>query len=246
MSPEAVRRQDRRSGALLVSFVALQIVYLVIDIGVVAPPSPDAPTADLRAMLIDHGNVLRWHALLALASFFGLFLPGVAGLRRRLARDAERAPLGADLVAVGAVAVTVSVSLTLLTVGVLGLIPQPELSDSVLRTLAVANEWSAFALGGAVTALFVAAASLALLHTDMPPQWLARFGLATAGLSAAGTLWLTTGDFHGPLYGIEVLSRAIWLLWMAAASLWLIRAPAPTTTATGSPLSNTAAAATPT
>lgn len=187
-----------------------------------SPPAPDAPIGEFRELVRDHGDIVRWHGLLAFASFFGLFLPGVIGLRHRLGRAQQgQANPHIHLMMLGAITVTMSVTLTLLTTGVLGLAPEPELSDSVLRMLVMTNTWAWLTFGSVATALFLVGASLAMRDVDPTPIWLVRFGLTAGVLSGIGMLWMITGDVDGPLTGLVMITRAMFLIWTAATGLWL-------------------------
>ena len=114
-----------------------------------------------------------------------------------------------------------------MSVAVLGLVPATELSDSVLRTLVMINTYSVWVVGNFAGALFLTAASIAMLQSERPPRWLARWGLVAAGLALIGALWLINGDFEGPLFGVSILSRAMMLVWIVAAGLWLRRSAIP-------------------
>jgi hypothetical protein len=214
----AASQLERWSGALLLAFVALQLVYLVIDIAVVSPPSPDAPVGELRTMVVQHADPLRWHTLLALTSFTWLFLPGAIGLRRRL-----RGSGGGELISTGALLIMVTVMTTVLADGLLGLVPVADLSDSMLHMLAMTNVFSALLMGNFATALFAAGVSAAMLDAGEAPRWLAWSGFAVAGLGLIGALWLVGGDVGGTLFGVATLSRALWLAWIVAVGVWLHR-----------------------
>jgi len=217
-----LQTNDRRSGILLVAFVALQIVYLTVNVGVIAPPAPDAPIEELRTTVVDHADTIRWHTLLALASFFCLFLPGIVGLRERLPHHPSR-----DILGVSVVLILASVVLMVTSLGVLGLVPPQDLSDSLLRGIFMFDAYSAWVVGNVITAIFLTAASTALLCDDTGPRWLGRAGLLAATAGILGSLWIVNGDVHGALFGLAVLSRALWLGWVAAAGIWLIRTAAP-------------------
>lgn len=224
---------DRRSGTLLLAFIGLQIIYLVINVGVIAPPAPDAPIEELRTTVTNHASIIRWHTLLALASFFGLFLPGIAGLRQRL----QPTHAGRHIVDVSVVLILTSVLLMVTALGVLGLVPPEELSDSLLRGIFMFDAYSAWVVGNVITAIFLIAASTALIQHDPGARWLARSGLLTSGLALTGSAWIIDGDVHSALFGLAELSRALWLLWIAAVGIWLIKTatpepiqPSPTTT----------------
>lgn len=211
--------RDRSGGALLVGFVALQVVYLFVDLVVIAPPAPDAPIVDLRATVAEHADTLRWYPSLTLASFCALFVPGVVLLRQRFAD----ATLGRNLLVPAAVLIVVTVFLTVTTLGVLGLVPTAELPDSLLRALVHTNSYTAWVVGSFASALFLVAGSMAMRADDRWPSWLVRLGFATATLALMGSLWVVGGDTGGALFAVGAVARAMWLMWVAATGAWLLR-----------------------
>jgi hypothetical protein len=235
---EETRHQDRRTGAALILFVAVQLAYLFLNAGLDASaPSPDAPIAEWRALLRERSiaAILRWDSLIPAINFVLLLVPGSVGLRRRLMRSTSSGSLWPDLAVAGALLVTTTVFIASVTYAVLGLVPADELSDAVLRATVIANGYAIFGLGSLAVALFLGAASAAILQAERSPRWLAWWGMATGAVSIAGTLWFISADFDGPLFWLNVVGRASFLAWVTATGLWLFRAtPAasPTTSAT--------------
>lgn len=107
---------------------------------------------------------------------------------------------------------------------VFGLVPE-SLSDSILDALITANAYSIFVAADLAGALFVGPASMAMLVSRPSPRWLGWAGIVTAGFNLIGALWLVHGDAHGLFFGLTTLSRALLLLWVAAAGIWLYRSP---------------------
>jgi hypothetical protein len=224
---EETRHQDRRSGAVLIVFVAVQLAYLSLNAGFDASaPALDAPIGEWRALLRGRSTavMLRWDSLIVMVNFVLLFVPGSVGFRRRLKRSTSNGSLWPDLIVAAALLVTTTVVIASVTYAVLGLIPLDELSDSVLRATIIGNAYTIFGIGSVAVALYLGAASLAILQSERSPRWLAWWGIATGAVSLAGTLWSISADFDGPLFGLNVAGRGSFLAWVTAAGLWLLRA----------------------
>jgi succinate dehydrogenase hydrophobic anchor subunit len=234
---ERVRHEDRTSGAALVLFVVVQLAYLLAPTGVASAPAPDASIADWRALLHEDSvaAALRWDGLIPAINFIALLVPGSVGLRLRLIRSTSSRNVWPDLVVAGVLLVTMTVFIASATYAVLGLVPVDELSDSVLRATVMANWYALFGIGSMAVALFLGAASVAILRSGRSPRWLAWWGIATVATSIAGTIWVVSTDFDGPLLALNIFGRASFLAWVMAAGLWLLRATpvaAPATSAT--------------
>ena len=232
---EDTRRQDRRSGAALILFVAVQLAYLLFNAGLDASaPALDAPVAEWRALLRERSIalILRWDSLIPVANFVMLLVPGSLGLRRRLVRGPSKGTLWPDLAVAGTMLVTTTVFITSVTYAVLGLVPPDELSDAVLRATVIANAYAIFGIGSLAVALFLGAASAAILQLERSPRWLAWWGIVTSAVSIAGTVWLVSADFDGPLFGLNVVGRGSFLAWVTATGLWLLLAPPAASVAT--------------
>lgn len=218
---DRVLEQDRRSGTALVGFVALQVAYLVLNVGVMSEPVADGPIGEWRALVQEHAGLIRWHLMMALTAFVFLFLPGALGLRRRLRRSAPAGSLWPDLVLAGALLVMISVFVSTVLYAVLGIVPAAELSDSVLRAVVLANFYAIFGSGSFAVACFLGAASAAMLESDGGPRWLGWWGMATAAASLVGVLSLTSLSFDGVLFGLASLARLSFLAWVVATGLWM-------------------------
>lgn len=219
---EATRARDRRSGTLLVAFVAVQVVYLIVQLGWMAPPRlsfDDVPA--LAAFTARSGVALRTHTLITLSAFVFLFVPGTLGLRKRLARSTPEGSAWPDLMEIGALLVLVSVFMATVTYADMG--APGALSDSTLRASLMDNNYSVMVLGSFAIALFVGATSMAVLRLDGPVRWLGWWGLVTVDASVVGTLWIFTADLNGALFALSLAARASFLAWLVATGIWLLR-----------------------
>lgn len=214
---------DRRWGLILIGFVVVQVVFLYLDVVVLSPPSPDAPIGEFHAMIADHADLLAWHPLVTLFAFFGLFVPGVVGLRNRLNRSSYARSGAPDVALAGGLLIVVSLVVAEMALVVLGLVPPGEISDSMLRTMVMINTYAVWVAGAFALALFVGAAAVAMLRAARPSRWLGWTGVATSGVSAVGAMWLVGADFDGPLFSLGMLGRAMFLAWIAATGVWLMR-----------------------
>lgn len=217
-------RNHRLWGGALVAFVIAQLAYLYFDLVAMRQPPYGAPLADFRATIVRNQDLMRWHILIPLFNAFMLLLPASVALKQRLQQRAPKS-VWPELVVPGAVLVTVTIVLAEMILAVFGLAPDA-LSDSVLGALLMANAYAIFVAGNLAGALFVGPASLAMVGSQSPVRWLGWAGIVTAGLGLIGALWLVNGDATGPLFGLTVLSRALFLLWVAVAGVWLYRSPA--------------------
>lgn len=215
--------QDRRSGIALMSFVTVQIVYLVIQLVVMSPPAlAFDKLGELKTFIAENAGILRGHTLLSLVAFVFLFVPGALGFRRRLARSAPENGLLSDVVGVGIVLILISVFIGATSYAVMGA-PGGDLSDSVLQAYLMDNNYAIFVPGSFAIALFVGSSSLVMLRVGGGPRWLSWWGLATAAVSLVGALWIISADLEGALYGISLLARASFLAWIVATGVWLVR-----------------------
>ena len=220
-------RGNRAWGAALVVFVIVQFIYLYFDVVVMTAPALDAPMSEWRAMISVNQDRIRWHILIPLFNFFGLLLPASVALSRQLRRAAPNGSIWPDLVVPGAVLVTVTVVLGEMTLGIFGLVPIEQLSDSVVRTVLMANTYTIFVAGNLAGALLSGAASLAMLQSHPSPRWLGWLGIITACLGVIGALWLINGNTEGLVFGLGILSRGFLLLWVMTTGFWLYRTANP-------------------
>jgi hypothetical protein len=222
MRPQ-VRDHDRRWGFALIAFVPLQVLYLGLGFSM-GPPALDAPADKYRMLVADHATLMRWHALIPLVTFVGLLVPASYALRRRLQDLSADRSEWPDLVVAGSLLATATVFVGLLVFAVLGLVPVDELSDALIRSTIMVNAFTVWVAGSFAIALLAASASMAMLRARPSSPKLAWFGLVAAGLSLLSQLWFATGDLDGPLFGLNMLARAMFLAWVAATGVWLLRA----------------------
>jgi hypothetical protein len=217
------RDHDRRWGLALIAFLPLQLVFFGIDVAI-TPSALDAPAEEFRTQALEHAAMMRWAALITLVGFVGLLVPASYALRRRLRELSPHRSVWPDLLVAGSLLLTMTVLVATTTFAVLGLVPADELSDSVIYSAAMTQLFAGFVAGSFAIALLTASASMAMLQARPAAPRLAWFGLATAGLSLISQLWFVTGDLHGPLYELNGPARAIFLVWVATAGVWLSRA----------------------
>jgi hypothetical protein len=225
---------DRIWGLVLIAFAPAQLLYLYFDVVLLAPPDPDAPIAEFRTLASDHAALIRWHALLPPFNFLVLLLPASVALARRLRQTAPES-YWPEMVVPGSLLLSMTAVIGLQLFAVLGLVPVHELSDSAIRSAIMTNAFLIWVAGSFAAALLAGSVSLALLHADPRPRSLAAFGLTVAGCGLAGQAWLVDGDFHGPLFGLNLLGRGLFLAWVAWVGIWLYRSPAGDESDRGSP-----------
>jgi hypothetical protein len=217
-------KHDRIWGLVLIAFAPAQLLYLYFDVILLAPPDPDAPISEFRALASDHAALIRWHALIPPINFLVLLLPASVALARRL-RQAAPGSFWPEMVVPGSLLLSMTAVIGLQLFAVLGLVPVHELSDSAIRSAIMINAFLIWVVGSFAAALLAGSVSLALLHADPRPRMLVAFGLTAAGCGLAGQVWLVDGDFHGPLFGLNLLGRGLFLAWVVWAGIWLVRSP---------------------
>ena len=220
---EKTLEQDRRSGALLVSFVGVQLTYLAIQLVWMAPPVPSFhELGEVREFVQEHSVPLRAHTLITMAAFVFLLVPGSLGLRHRMQRSTADGSPWPDLLGAGLLLVIMSVFMACVSYAVLG-VPGDPPSDSALRAALMDNHYSIMVVGSFALALFVGSASVAVLRSERAPRWLGWWGLLTAAATVAGTLWVVSAELDGPLYGLSLAARASFLAWLVATGIWMFR-----------------------
>ena len=215
-------RRYRLGGAALEAFLIVQLVYLYFDLVAVKVPAYGAPMAAWRAMILAQHDLIRWHILLPLFNAFCLLMPASVALKQRLEEVTPQGSVWPELVVPGAALATATVFVAEIILAVFGLVPEA-LSDSILSVLLMANTYCVFVAANLAGSLLVGAASLAMLESSSSSGALAWMGVVTAGAGLLGALWLASGNMQGPLFALTVLSRALLLLWLAAAGVWLYR-----------------------
>lgn len=214
---------DRKGGAALVLFVATQVTYLIVQMAVMSPPGLSFhEVGELAAFVRRSAVPLRSHTLIALAAFVFFFVPGAIGLRRRLERTSPEGSPWPDLVGAATLLVMIAVFMGSVSYAVLA-VPGDPLSSSVLRATLMDNSYSILVVGNFPVALFIGAASLAVMRSQRPSRWLGWWGLATAAASLVAALWIVSADLDGSLYGLGLLARASFLAWLLATGVWMIR-----------------------
>lgn len=216
------RDHDRRWGLALIAFLPVQLVFFGLDVAI-TPSSLGAPAAEFRTEALHHATMMRWAAVIALVGFVGLLVPASYALRRRLHELSVDRSVWPDLVVAGSVLLTITAVLAATTFAVLGLVPADALSDAVIYGAVMTQLFTGLVVASFAIALLTASASMAMRRARPAAPRLAWFGLVTAGLSLVSQLWFLTGDLDSPLYDLNGPARAVFLVWVAAAGVWLSR-----------------------
>jgi hypothetical protein len=208
-------------------FAVLQLGVLVfITAGVLAHvPPPGAPAADRAAAFVEHAAALRLgnYLMLLPVPFLLWFAAAAAGLVYRRTAGVLL-PL---LVIAGAAAMAMLWPLGGAVSTIALLIAQGG-GDAVVASALDAIAPFTLALSAVPRGVLLIALSLGMLRGPLGPAWVARTGIVVAALGFIGSAVLADDR----LFPVLALSTLLWLLWMIAASLVLLRAthaePAPT------------------
>jgi hypothetical protein len=210
---------ERLGAATGIAFV----VFLVASFVVIpeAPPAIADPVGDIKSFYVDHsGNIQASAFLTGIAAFFFLWFLGSLGSALRGVEGGTR--LSTIALASGVLALAFPIVATAVNAALATRIAA-ESDQAVIRALyevqAFAGAFTAFPL-----AALVAATSLVSARTGLFPVWLTWGGYAlTPGWLIGGTAVFTERGFFSPTgaYGLIVL--VLWLLWVLAVSVVLMR-----------------------
>lgn len=199
------------------------VALIVAGVATYANPQVTDSAAQINASFVGHGSKTLASIDIQLISVL-TFLVFSAGMWRRLRADEGDGGvlsmiwLGSGVLLTGLVIVWQAVF------GAAALLAGNQGSPETVKALvALAN-----ALDQTITlpmAGFLAAASLIILRSRSLPRWIGWLGLIAAVLSVVAVLDLTSET--AAIGNLNPIASVLWLLWMAAVSISLLRAPAP-------------------
>jgi hypothetical protein len=186
------------------------------------PPGYDAPISEIRDFFSSHGQRYLVGDYIAEIGFVLLFLPFVAVLRGLLGRAEGGLQVRSRLAFVGAVLLVVlgggaTAFLDAVALGRAG----PELSDSTIRALLLANAVAIAALGVAA-ALFVLSASIVIWDTGVLWRGLAVVGAGAGVLLITGAAFPIEDDADGILWTVRFASFIALAIFVLLSSVALL------------------------
>lgn len=209
----------RISGIAGLLFVAISFIASGTN---VQPPPYIHDEAALAAWFADNGRQFRFGYFLASIAFLPFYFPFFAGFCEKL-REAEGTPAiwsrvawaGAIMSpAAGATAGAFNIGMALL---------QDRVSPEVAVFGTAANFFAFPVVSGALNSIFLMGATVIILRTRVFPRWLGWSGLLIAIAAAAGSAALVESDPAGLFATLSTYSWPAYFLWIAAASVRLIR-----------------------
>lgn len=209
----------RISGIAGLLFVTLSLIASGIG---VQPPAYVQDEATLVAWFAENGTWFRFGYFIAALAFLPFYFPFFAGFCERL-REAEGAPAiwsrvawaGAIMSpAAGVTAGAFNVGAALLEGGVF-----PEIA--VFAT--AANFYAFPVVSGAMNSIIMIGATVVILRTGVFWRWLGWSGAVIGIAAIGGSAALVENDPGGLFATISAFSWLAYFLWIAAASIGLIR-----------------------
>jgi hypothetical protein len=195
------------------------------------PPAYDAPIGEIRDFFSANGGRYLWGDYIAGLAFILCLLPFVVGLRSVLG-TAEGAPqIASRLVLVGGIATVVVGDAATVFLDALALGGAPaELPDTTIRLLLELDAVAIAAIGLPMALTAIGAATV-IWQTGVLPRWLAPVAALSALLHIVGATFVAADDPEGPLFFLRFAGLITFAVFVAAASVNLIRG----TSTAGSP-----------
>jgi membrane-bound ClpP family serine protease len=197
----------------------LFVLLLVADIFLGSAPSDGSSPGKLVSFYVKHDTTVlaATYLQIVIAIVFVAFLVGLYSLLRR----AEGAPAMLSTAALGLGLVTICFVL-------INQAFEVALAGQVARRVDPVVLWSLFRVGGAIDilsdlwhGLFLAAASLALIRTQVLPRWIGWTGLAGALGFILGTF--SVGNPGTPIEAFLLPGFVCFLVWTLATSIFMVR-----------------------
>jgi hypothetical protein len=187
------------------------------------PPAYDAPIGEIRDFFSANGGRYLWGDYIAGLAFILCLLPFVVGLRSVLG-TAEGAPqIASRLVLVGGIATVVVGDAATVFLDALALGGAPaELPNTTIRLLLELDAVAIAAIGLPMALTAIGAAAV-IWQTGVLPRWLAPVAALSALLHIVGATFVAADDPEGPLFFLRFAGLITFAVFVAAASVNLIR-----------------------
>lgn len=217
----------RVSGLSGLLFVGLS--WVAAGMNVDAPPY-NGDRATLALWLGENGESFRRGHFVAALAFLLFYFPFFAGLCERL-RQAEGTPAIWSRVAwAGAIMSPAAGTTSGAFMVALALVGGPVSPD--VASLAAAAGYYAFVVSGAVSGVVTGGAAIVILRTRVFPGWMGWSAAVAGTISVAGCAAVVERDPGGVAARLGELGWLLYFLWIALASVALIRIEAQATSGT--------------
>jgi hypothetical protein len=220
-APTAGLQWQRATGIFGLAWIALFALGGIALQG--QPPAYDAPIGEARDFFAAHGDRYLWGDYIAGLAFVLCLLPFVVGLRSVLGA-AEGAPqIASRLVLVGGIATVIVGDAATAFLDALALGGAPaELPDTTIRLLLELDAVAIAAIGLPMAITAIGAATV-IWRTGVLPRWLAPVAALSGLLHIVGATFVAAHDAEGPLFFIRFAGLISFAVFVAAASVSLIR-----------------------
>jgi len=215
------RRDAKLAGYAGIMFFVWVVVAGIIFAGVLPLPTFRATAALHRAYYTDHGTAVVFHVWFSCLFWAASFLLFASGLLDALSRENPGSGMWRRLAMAGAI-LSVAFGGTGLIFETVAAVGADDLSDTLLLALGrmVVIVDSVLLYWG--LAVFVAAASTALLPSRRTAGSLPWLGFGSALMMVIGALWPLTGDDRGPTAAMGLIGLAMLGLWVLLAGIALL------------------------
>lgn len=212
----------RRIGGFAgIGFVVLFIVMIAIGID---GPTYDDTASEVREFFVDSDTRVHLVTWLGGLIFVFFFLPFAAGLRTLLASaEGPDDPVWSRLSYTGAVVAVAIGGVGSAFWEVLSQGTAEELPDESLVALARFDTVIFIGILPWALALFVAAASVAVIRTKVLAVWIGWVGALAALLLVVGSLWIFAEDDEAALSALGFIGLPLTVLWILAISIVMLR-----------------------
>jgi hypothetical protein len=189
------------------------------------PPAYDGPIGETRDFFAAHGDRYMWGDYIAGLAFILCLLPFLIGLRSVLGAAEGPPQIASRLVLVGGIATVIVGDAATAFLDALALAGAPaELPDTTIRLL-LELDAVAIAAIGLPMALTALAAATVIWQTGVLPHWLAPVAALSGLLHIIGATFVAANDADGPLFFTRFAGLITFAVFVAAASISLIRGP---------------------
>lgn len=213
-------RWQRITGAFGLAWIALFALGGIALQG--QPPAYDAPIGEIRDFFADHGGAYLWGDYIAGLAFVLCLLPFVVGLRSVLGAAEGGPQIGSRLVLVGGVATVIVGDAATAFLDALALGRPEDFSDATIRLLLQLDAVAIAAIGLPMALTAIAAATV-IWRTRVLPPTLAVVAALSGLLHIVGATFVAADDADGPLFFIRFAGLITFAVFVAAASVSLIR-----------------------
>ena len=216
---DTAARRWRISGVAGLLFVIASFAASALN---VQPPRYNQDPAAVAAWFAENSRMYRVGHFVAGLAFLLFYVPFFAGLCERL-RAAEGAPAIWSRVCWAGAILSPAAGTTSGAFIVGAALLEDTVSPDVAR-FAIASNFYAFVVSGALSGIAMTGAALVILRTDVFPRWLGWAGAAIAAAAFLGSAAIVENDPAGVFATVNGLAWLSYFLWVAALSVLLVLA----------------------